>query len=92
MCRRDLPACAQNRIKVKSRASIDEESLDIYMRVYSLPRSLFYFMIEDESFNSTISKDSLRADVVSHLVQTYNAAEVLRRWTHLRVARNAAGA
>ena len=61
------------------------------MRAYSLPRSLFYFMIEDESFSSGIPDDSLRADVVTHIMQTYNATEVLRRWTHLRMSRKGSG-
>lgn len=61
------------------------------IRVYSLPRAQFYHAIEAEGYSSRITEASLKNDVVTHLSQTWDAAEVLRRWTHERVSKGESG-
>ena len=81
-------SCAQNRIKVKGRSRLGIEHLDDYLRVYSVPRSLFYDKLAAELREGASERliEHKRRAVVRYLVEEYDPFDVYCLWIEKRTS------
>eukprot|EP01045_Picozoa_sp_COSAG04_P012369 COSAG04_NODE_831_length_10013_cov_78.138894_9_plen_128_part_00 len=80
----------QNRIKVKGRSNLKVQNLDAYMRVYSVPRSLFFdklTQMEAKPDANVTQINQMRNTPVAHLLEQFNPTEVHLAWVEKRLDR-----